>query len=350
MGGEKVAMDIYESSVAPPAPSPVEAVDIVGELEVKFDASSSERQRSLYANGRMQVEVLVLVSGLDASANKVALPASALSTVRLIHYNGGQPLGDGWSSTTEENEYAHELSGLFAGPAIKPNENDEPLSHVLSFWVSTEKAVTTQIAAEVTINGRVFRSNKTDHPYTDSSLTLKGIAPVTYSFNNFIVDAQQVEGAGIYAHHIGLFPMTEGGRNIPLVGMASVGKDFEGLLSAYKTGGDDDRSRLDVLENKHIVMGVSGWQLRGFYHDVMNSIQLRDGQVVLFSCVYDLEYLARSKNRKFKLSLVDVYGTVHAVLMSVEVVPLAGGALNKKALNDDHRVEHHKIDFKFERG
>lgn len=350
MGSEKVAMDIYESSVAPPAPSPVGAAVTIGDLEVKFDASSSERQRTLYANGRMQVEVLVLISGLDESANKVALPASALSTVRLIHYNGGQPLDDGWSSTTEENEYAHELSGRFAGSTIKPNEKEEMLPQVLSFWVSTEKAVTTQIAAEVTINGQVFRSNKVDHPYIDSSLTLKGIAPVTYSFNNFIVEAQQVEGAGIYAHHIGLFPVTEGGRNIPLVEMASLGKDFEGLLSAYKVGGHDDRSRLDVLKNKHVVMGVSGGQLRGFYHDVMNSILLRDGQVVLFSCVYDLEYLTRSKNSKFKLSLVDVYGTLHSVLMNVEVVSLAGGALSKKALNEDHHLEHHKINFKFERG
>lgn len=354
MGGKEFAVNVYDSPVAPPAPLPVEAVITIGDLEVKFDASSSERQRTLYANGRMQVEVLVLISGLDESANKIALPASALSTVKLIHYNGGQPLSDGWSSTTEENEYAHELSGRFSRPTIKPSEKDETLPQVLSFWVSTEKAVTTQIAAEVTINGQVFRSNKVDHPYIDSSLTLKGIAPVTYSFNSFTVEPHRVEGSSIFVHHLGLFPITDGGRNIPLVGVRWVDNDFEGLLSAYKVGESDDRSRLDVLNLKPIVMGLSGGQLRGFCHDVMNSTRLRDGQVMLLSCIYDLYYLTISKGRKFKLSLVDVYGTIHSVLMSVDVSSLVGevtgNALNKKELLDDHRLEHHNVNFKFERG
>lgn len=352
MNNEDIAVDVYDSPVAPPAPA--EATLTIGNLEVKFDASSSERQKALYANGRMQVKVLVLISGLDESANKVALPASVLSSVRLIHYNGGEPLSDGWSSTTEKNEYAHELPGRFSRMAMSQDEQEDKRHHVLSFWVSTQHVASTQIAAEVTIDGKVFRSNKADDTYIDSSVTLTGIAPLTYAFNNFIVEPHRVADPCIFVHHIGLFPIADGARNIPLVGVKFEGDDFEGMLSAYKVKGFEDRSRLDILNSKHIVMGVSGGQLRGACHDVMNYIRLRDGQVMLLGCIYDLFSLSFLVGRKFKICLVDMYGTVHSVLMSVEVNPVGGGvsgdAPNKKELEDDHRLERHKISFTFERG
>lgn len=342
----------YDFPVAPPAPLD-EGITIDG-LEVKFDASSTERQRTLYANGRMQVRVLVLVSGRDGNANKVALPDSVLSTVRLIHYNGGQPLSDGWSSTTEENEFAHELPGRFARMAIPSSEIEEGALRVLSFWVSTSKAVSTQIAAEVTIDGQVFRSNKVGGSYIDSSVTLKGIAPATYASNSFSVEPHWVQGAPIFVHHIGLFPVSDGGRNIPLVRVEWGGNDVEGMLSAYKAGVYEDKVRLDVLNAKHMVMGVSGGQLWGRCHDVMNYIELRDGQVIVLGCVYDLYYLALSRGRKLKLSLVDVYGTAHALLMSVEVATLTGqvamSVSSRKEMESDHRLERHKVTFNFERG
>lgn len=343
---------IYDSPVAPPAPA--DEVITIGDLEVKFDASSTERQRVLYANGRMQVRVLVLVSGLDESANKVALPDSVLSTVRLVHYNGGQPLSDGWNSTIYENEYAHELPGRFARMAISPSEIEKGGLRVLSFWVTTNKAVSTQIAAEVTINGQVFRSNKVGSPYIDSSVTLKGIAPATYASNSFYVEPHWVQGATMFVHHVGLFPVSDGGRNIPLVAVGWGSNDVEGMLSAYKAGVLEDRSRLDVLNSKHTAMGVSGGQLWSSCHHVMNYVEPRDGQVVLLGCIYDLYYLALSRGQKLKLYLVDVYGTVHTLLMKVEVTTLTGqvamSASSKKELDSDHRLERHNVTFKFERG
>lgn len=49
------------------------AAESIGSFAVKFDAGASSRSKVLYANGRMQVKVQVVVAGVDRDGNVVAV-------------------------------------------------------------------------------------------------------------------------------------------------------------------------------------------------------------------------------------------------------------------------------------
>jgi hypothetical protein len=56
----------------------------LGSFKIKFDASDSTRSKSLYANGRMEVKVRVLVSGVDADGDVVHVPTE-VTTLSNVH-------------------------------------------------------------------------------------------------------------------------------------------------------------------------------------------------------------------------------------------------------------------------
>ncbi|WKV90042.1 hypothetical protein LJU32_07165 [Pseudomonas sp. B21_DOA] len=65
----------------------------VSRIEVKLDATNYGQHKVLYANGRMQVRVLVLLHGIDNNGDGASLHGHpALQSLRLIAYNGARPL------------------------------------------------------------------------------------------------------------------------------------------------------------------------------------------------------------------------------------------------------------------
>jgi hypothetical protein len=190
-------------------------------FEVKFDAYSPIQSKSLYANGRMQVRVLVFAVGKDANENEVPLPYyPTLLTVKLIQYRDGKPLRGVWSASTIENEYTHELS---AGSQSLMAEARQSQSNIrpLEFWVSSNRAESMDIAAEITLNGKVFRCNDTVNP--DGSkfgvgVTLNALPPVTYAATQFSWQPQSVggglDGDRIWRYQLGL---TSGARQVKLL-------------------------------------------------------------------------------------------------------------------------------------
>lgn len=170
-----------------------EEVVSIQRLEVKFDSAPTLRHKQLYANGRMQVRVLVLISGGDAQANEVSLHGHpAMQTLRLISYNGARPLSGDWKVETRENRYAHDMAGGIARavplvPAAHNRITDpaEPVQ-VYEFWVTSTKPGSLQIAAEITLGDEVVRSN--GQLGSDSSVTLEAISPVKYPVSNFSLE------------------------------------------------------------------------------------------------------------------------------------------------------------------
>ncbi|WP_192563286.1 hypothetical protein [Pseudomonas gozinkensis] len=164
-------------------------------LEVKFE-SSTERQKLLYANGRMQVRVLVLVSGENAQAEEVSLHGHpALETLKLISYNTSAPLGGDWSVDAQENRYAHDMAGGTARvmplvPLVGNRISDSSESvQVFEFWVTSRRPGSIQVAAEIILNGKKYRSNGPTH---ESSITLQAIAPKLYPIANFMLNRTRV--------------------------------------------------------------------------------------------------------------------------------------------------------------
>ena len=134
-------------------------------LKVKFDASDNTQSRALFANGRMQVKVQVLVAGVDADGNAVHVPEDVMESIQLIHYATGKTLRDGWVASAVQGRFTRE-----ARPAPdafdRPDddlENDSVHPQVRTFWVSSSSAGTTEVGARLSLNGeRIFEQR--NHP------------------------------------------------------------------------------------------------------------------------------------------------------------------------------------------
>lgn len=293
---------------APSAPADTKLK--IGRLEVKFDAAASTRSRSLYANGRMQVKVLVIISGLDEQANEVALPDEILNTVKLIHYNGSQPLANderplvhvgqilsrSWASSKQENNFVHEIPGAFARMTVEPTDTEVSLPHVLTFWVSTTRADSTQIAAEVTMDGEVIRSNRTGNfGDRDSSVTLIGKLPVTYPMSDFLVKRHKGLLNTFDVHTVELFPAAEGRKQIPLVGGELLTGMLTGMAFSHSAGVNTRNPLRYHLEDDEKYMGVLGSQLAGYFDALVDNTQPQSGQTAVLSAIYKLSDVNKSR-------------------------------------------------------
>lgn len=205
------------------------------ELKVKFDSGASLRSKALYGNGRMQVKVQVLVSGYDENGDPASVPADVLDTVELIHYNSGETLRNGWSASAEQGRFTLETA---ASPSAAQRPDDQSQSaghpHVRTFWVSSSGVGTTQVAARISLNGNVIRSNGTGViGRQDSSVTLDAQLPVSYSLEQFHLQrvrrGNEEPGNRIWNYYLGLDYQ---GQQIKLVDWFS-SKGSDDVVFAY---------------------------------------------------------------------------------------------------------------------
>lgn len=195
----------------------------ISRIEVKLDGTRSAQHKVLYANGRMQVRVLVLLHGIDSNGDGVSLHGHpALQSLRLIAYNGARPLEGDWSVSIQENRYAHEMSGgetrLTEVPHFTDNRISDPSDpvQIFQFWVSASRPGILEVAAEIFINNVLLRSNGIGF---DSSVTLEAIPPKKYNQNCFSLRKygafrERVPDERIQSYHLGLYA---DGRQIHLL-------------------------------------------------------------------------------------------------------------------------------------
>jgi hypothetical protein len=164
----------------------------ISRIEVKLDATRSGQHKVLYANGRMQVRVLVLLHGIDNNGDGASLYGHpALQSLRLIAYNGARSLEGDWSVSLRENRYAHEMSGGAPRDKEVPRTQDNRISNdsdpvqIFQFWVSANRPGIMELAAEIVMDDVVLRSNGVGF---DSSVTLEAIPPKEYSLSSFFVE------------------------------------------------------------------------------------------------------------------------------------------------------------------
>ncbi|MBP5945959.1 MULTISPECIES: hypothetical protein [unclassified Pseudomonas] len=163
----------------------------ISRIEVKLDSTRSGQHKVLYANGRMQVRVLVLLHGIDNNGDGASLYGHpALQTLRLIAYNGARALEGDWQVSVQENRYNHEMSGGVSHLTEVAKVTDNRISsnldpvQIFEFWVSATKTGIMEVAAEIVMNEEVLRSNGLGF---DSSVTLEAIPPKEYSLSDFSV-------------------------------------------------------------------------------------------------------------------------------------------------------------------
>ncbi|HWH85806.1 MAG TPA: hypothetical protein VNV36_03430 [Pseudomonas sp.] len=193
----------------------------LGLMSVKFDANDVTRSKSLFGNGRMQVKVQVLVSGVDADGNAMHVPAQVMDSIELVHYNTGKTLRDGWVASTEQGRFTVEAQTPLTvrEDAEDDVESDSVHPQVRTFWVSSSGAGTTQIGARLSLNGvRIVSNGTTLSSVHDSSVTLEARTPETYSIGLFdwfqTRRGNEEPGNRIWNYYLGLFPQ---GQQIRLV-------------------------------------------------------------------------------------------------------------------------------------
>lgn len=202
-------------------------------FKVKFDAGDSTSSKSLYGNGRMQVKVQVLVSGVDANGNFMHVPESVMDSIELIHYSTGRTLRDGWAASTEQGRYTLETQTSATGEVVYDDdaENDSVHPQVRTFWVSSSVAGTTRIAARLSLNGlRILSNGTTLSSVHDSSITIESQTPPAYAIEQFrwyqARRGNEQPGNRIFNYYLGLYPQ---GQQIKLVDWiadgAEAGKD-----------------------------------------------------------------------------------------------------------------------------
>jgi len=289
-------------------------------LEVKFDSGMAVRHKSLYANGRMQIRVLVLVSAVDADFNEVSLHGHpALQSLRLISYNGSHPLEGEWNVSTRENRYAHEMSGGIARatplvPAANNRITDpwEPVQ-VYEFWVTSSRPGSLQIAAEITLGDSVVRSNgQVGH---DSSVTLEALSPVQYPVNHFRLEQEDTKVVDRFdaIHRYGL-ELYAGNRSIHLLDWSTtdVQKDEEDATLFFFSGNISE-THPGIRTYYGYIAPIYGTSvsIRGPKGYMSAAINQQPGKITLLSYITPDLATRQPTEQTFGLTVVDEFGTAH---------------------------------------
>lgn len=297
-----------------------EEVVSIQRLEVKFDSAPTLRHKQLYANGLMQVRVLVLISGGDAQANEVSLHGHpAMQTLRLISYNGARPISGGWNVETQENRYAHDMTGGIARatplvPAAHNRITDpvEPVQ-VYEFWITSTRPGSLQIAAEITLGDEVVRSN--GQSGGDSSVTLEAISPVKYPVSHFSLEkvSERVIDRfdAIHRYSLGLYADR---RSIHLLDWTStqVQKDDEyaTLFFVSKNINDSHPGGRTFCGYMAPVYGASA-TIRGPKGFVGTPVNQQPGNLTVLSYLSPDYQSQRARDQVFELTVFDEFGTEH---------------------------------------
>lgn len=294
----------------------------ISRIEVKLDATRSGQHKVLYANGRMQVRVLVLLHGIDNNGDGASLYGHpALQSLRLIAYNGARPLEGDWSVSLHENRYAHEMSGGAPRIAEVPRATHNRISddsdpvQIFQFWVSASKPGIMEVAAEINMDGVLLRSNGIGF---DSSVTLEAVPPNKYSSKSFTFseygEKEEVFGDWFQCFHIGLHSE---GRQIHLLDWYS----SEVKLHPYDS---QDAVRVYVSGNirgewyKHrnfygYMAPVYG--LKAFFRSPLGpqSVSINDvpGQLTFIQYTSTELQAWRQSDAAFEFAVIDEFGTEH---------------------------------------
>ncbi|BCR99551.1 uncharacterized protein AKAW2_41234S [Aspergillus luchuensis] len=159
----------------------------MGSTSVSWEVTSLEVQvttpnatsDALFANGNMQVPVIVVIKAIDPDTNTVyELSDLELETIKLIDYDDPPTeLPESWSYSSTENEFEHTLPASTKGPRSEPAPFDVGIQKK-RYWVTTTELENKRIAASIKQpNGTVVH---TGGGTFDSKVTLTGTQPKKY--------------------------------------------------------------------------------------------------------------------------------------------------------------------------
>ncbi|MFY0729190.1 hypothetical protein [Pseudomonas sp. NFX15] len=302
----------------------------VSRLEMRFEVPGIESKR-IFANGRMQVRVWVIVVAVDEDGTPVPLQYfPELISTRLVRYQDGRPLAQepyagqplpGWNASFMENRYAHEMPGATNSAGGSAGSAGVPVE----FWVSSSDVGQLQIAAEVTVQGKVYRSNNTINPdgaKLNNSAVISAERCPGYSPELFSWKSQEVfgawGGARLFRYDLGLY---SGGQQVKLIdwethqyGESSrwpVKFCYTGMIASPSIG----RSRsftgvmLPVQATEVDIIGFRVPAIQG------------DGQLTAFKGMPPVYVRSLEEPRldPFRFQVLDEFGNAHPLSLMVDI-------------------------------
>ncbi|KAF4228708.1 hypothetical protein CNMCM8980_006551 [Aspergillus fumigatiaffinis] len=163
-------------------------------FEMKVETSSSDHvQDSLFANGRMQVPVIVSIEAINPATGTIhKLSEEQLNTIELVDYDyPTMQLPTDWAYSDEENEFNHVLPAIAStetpqAEVSNPNANPQKKT----WWVLTWKVERKNIGARIkTLNGTVHHTGG-GIGHSDSHVTIIGQSPIHYDMSNVRFDRE----------------------------------------------------------------------------------------------------------------------------------------------------------------
>ncbi|GKU12029.1 unnamed protein product [Fusarium langsethiae] len=163
--------------------------------------TSTGNSAEIYANGRMQCSVTVLIKAFDPKTQTChVLSDQELELIELVDYEvpDGKALSGEWVYTTKENEFSHIIThgSQFANmtAATSPPTTD-PVTAAGSefqnvpFWVSATKEEAKKIGARITTPSKETFTTHSDS--FKSYISVIGRAPVIYNKKNTTLSWEQ---------------------------------------------------------------------------------------------------------------------------------------------------------------
>ncbi|MBV6826057.1 hypothetical protein [Pseudomonas sp. PD9R] len=298
-------------------------------LEVRFEVPGIDAKR-VYANGRMQVRVWVFVEAVDENGENVPLSYFPdLITTRLIRYHDAVPLEQeayqgkplaGWNSDRFENKYRHEIPGSVHSSGPSGGVTGEPLQ----FWVTSSVEGQMQIAAEVTLQGKVYRSNHTTNPdgnKINKSVIVHAERNPVYSIEQFNWQKEELEGNfdgdRLFRYHLGFYP---GGMQVALLDWTSTQYGADGYPVKFCDtglilGSTGPRSFVGVLAPvSYKMMDVYVSRHRPI------AVNQRSGELTVVKGIPSV-YVHTGDVRvaPFLFAVCDEYGTEHRLSLIVDI-------------------------------
>ncbi|KHA74027.1 hypothetical protein NZ35_07950 [Pseudomonas chlororaphis] len=302
----------------------------ISSFAVKFDAGASSRSKVLYANGRMQVKVQVVVAGVDRDGNVIAVSDEVMESIRLIHYDSGKTLQNGWRASTEQGRFTL---------AVAQDDGDEDFSgqrRVRTFWVSSENVETIQIGASIKFDNTVIHSNGTTlSSRHDSSISIEALIPVTYAIEQFRWESVWYDGGfgnhRIYKYYLGLYPHAQQVKLVDWIAenpaedvVFAFGNKVDGWNAAFQAGillrpdSDTFNVSLPFVESA----GSTPDSIRHIYHEKYYKVEVND-RIGELTVVQALSPTARDQspvNRSdvFRFTVLDQFGTEHKLAIRTD--------------------------------
>ncbi|MEQ1976567.1 hypothetical protein [Xenorhabdus sp. SGI240] len=166
-----------------------------------LELSSGEREAHLFANGNMQVCIIINIQAATANEEVVTLSTEQLDSIELVNKITNEKLSGEWEYSSEENAYHHQFPGRsitrdtnFSYERDAISDDSKPQKKI--YWLKTKKSEVIEIIARVTLDGKTYSSD--DYHHKGSHIVVKGHEPIIYHSDSLELIIEERVASGTY--------------------------------------------------------------------------------------------------------------------------------------------------------